>query len=122
MGLTKAFTRKSIDAIEAYSWPGNVREMINKIRRAIVMSDGATINAVDLSLEGSRIARASSVLPLKEEVNQIEAQKVKEILSLCGNNISKAAKLLKLSRPSLYSRIKKYHIDTSVSRNRLHSG
>jgi transcriptional regulator with PAS, ATPase and Fis domain len=121
MGLTKAFTRKSVDAIEAYSWPGNVREMINKIRRAIVMSDGSTINTADLSLDGPRIARASEVLPLKEEVNQIEAQKVKEILSLCGNNISKAAKLLKLSRPSLYSRIKKYNIDTSVSHKQLHS-
>lgn len=111
MGLTKAFTKKSLDAIEAYVWPGNVREMINKIRRAIVMSDGPTINATDLSLDGPLQGRASSVLPLKEEVNQVEAQKVREILSLCGNNISKAAKLLKLSRPSLYSRIKKYHIE-----------
>ena len=91
--------------------------MINKIRRAIVMSDGSTISTADLSLDSPRIVRASSVLPLKEEVNQIEAQKVKEILCLCGNNISKAAKLLKLSRPSLYSRIKKYHIDTSIPRS-----
>jgi transcriptional regulator of acetoin/glycerol metabolism len=40
---------------------------------------------------------------------------VKEILQLCSNNISKAAKLLKVSRPSLYSRIKKYRIDTSAA-------
>jgi transcriptional regulator with PAS, ATPase and Fis domain len=115
MGLTKAFTRKAIDAIESYSWPGNVRQMINKIRRAIVMSDGSTISGADLGLDGPRIAKPG-VVPLKEEVNQIEAQKVKEILLLCGNNISKAAKLLKVSRPSLYSRIKKYNIDTSMSR------
>jgi DNA-binding NtrC family response regulator len=121
MGLTKAFTKKSLDAIEAYGWPGNVREMINKIRRAIVMSDGPTINPTDLALDGPGMGRTSSVLPLKEEVNQVEAQKVREILSLCGNNISKAAKLLKLSRPSLYSRIKKYHLDAgSVMGRKAH--
>ena len=122
MGLTKVFTKKSLEAISAYSWPGNVREMINKIRRAIVMSDSSAISSADLSLDSPRIIRASSILPLKEEVHQIEAQKVKEILILCGNNISKAAKLLKLSRPSLYSRIKKYRIDTSVSHSRLGEG
>ena len=116
MGLTKAFTRKSLEVIEAYTWPGNVREMINKIRRAIVMSEGSTITPADLCLDSPRAMRPSEVLPLKQEVNQIEAQKVREILYLCGNNISKAAKLLKLSRPSLYSRIKKYNIDTSLSR------
>ena len=114
MGLTKAFTRKSLEVIEAYTWPGNVREMINKIRRAIVMSEGSTITPADLCLDSPRAM--ADVLPLKQEVNQIEAQKVREILYLCGNNISKAAKLLKLSRPSLYSRIKKYNIDTSLSR------
>jgi transcriptional regulator of acetoin/glycerol metabolism len=45
---------------------------------------------------------------------------VKEILLLCGNNISKAAKPLKVSRPSLYSRIRKYNIDTSSSRAQTH--
>ena len=115
MGLTKAFTRKAVDAIESYGWPGNVREMINKIRRAIVMSDGATINVADLGIDSSKAGKSPGVVPLKEEVNHVEAQKVKEILQLCSNNISKAAKLLKVSRPSLYSRIKKYRIDTSAA-------
>lgn len=114
MGLTKAFTKKALDAIESYSWPGNVREMINKIRRAIVMSDGTTISLADLGLDGSKTIKSPGVVPLKEEVNHVEAQKVREILQLCSNNISKAAKLLKVSRPSLYSRIKKYNIDTSA--------
>ena len=80
MGLTKAFTRKALDAIETYSWPGNVREMINKIRRAIVMSDGATITVADLGLDGSKTGKSPGVISLWEEVNQVEAQKVKEIL------------------------------------------
>jgi transcriptional regulator with PAS, ATPase and Fis domain len=113
MGVTKAFTKKALEAMEGYDWPGNVREMINKIRRAIVMSDASTISAVDLALDGPRLQRQAGVVPLREEVNQVEAQKVREILLLCGNNISKAAKLLKVSRPSLYSRIRKYNIDTS---------
>ena len=114
-GVTKAFTKKAAEAIEGYDWPGNVREMINKIRRAIVMSDGGTISVVDLGLDGSKAAKPQGVVPLKEEVNQMEAQKVREILQLCDNNISKAAKLLKVSRPSLYSRIKKHNIDMSAT-------
>jgi DNA-binding NtrC family response regulator len=121
MGMTKAFTRKAVEAIEAYTWPGNVREMINKIRRAIVMSDGSTISAGDLGLDGPKIARHSGIVPLKEEVKHVEAQKVKEILNLCGNNISRAAKLLKVSRPSLYSRIKKYNIDLPMARKEMNS-
>ncbi len=120
MGLTKAFTKKAIDAIEVYSWPGNVRELINKIRRAIVMSDGTTISVADLGLDGSKTIKSPGVVPLKEEVNHVEAQKVREILQLCSNNISKAAKLLKVSRPSLYSRIKKYNIDTSATGTQPH--
>ncbi len=116
MGATKALTRKAVEAIEAYGWPGNVREMINKIRRAIVMSDSSTISAADLGLDDGRSVKRSGVVALKEEVNHVEAQKVREILLLCGNNISRAAKLLQVSRPSLYSRIKKYNIDTSVTR------
>jgi transcriptional regulator with PAS, ATPase and Fis domain len=117
MGATKAFTKRAAEAIEGYEWPGNVREMINKIRRAIVMSDGATISVTDLGLDGLKSARPQGVASLKEEVGHIEAQKVREILQLCDNNISKAAKLLKVSRPSLYSRIRKHNIDVSPGRN-----
>jgi two-component system NtrC family response regulator len=121
MGVTKAFTKKALEAVEGYDWPGNVREMINRIRRAIVMSDGGTISASDLGLDPSKAVRPQGVIPLKEEVNQIEAQKVREILQLCDNNISKAAKLLKVSRPSLYSRIKKHNIDVSPLRTHSRS-
>jgi len=121
MGVTKAFTKKALEAVEGYDWPGNVREMINRIRRAIVMSDGGTISAGDLGLDPSKAVRPQGVIPLKEEVNQIEAQKVREILQLCDNNISKAAKLLKVSRPSLYSRIKKHNIDVSPLRTHSRS-
>jgi two-component system NtrC family response regulator len=117
MGATKVFTKKAADAVEGYDWPGNVREMINKIRRAIVMSDGGTISATDLGLDGSKSTRPQGVVSLKEEVGHIEAQKVREILQLCDNNISKAAKLLKVSRPSLYSRIRKHNIDLSPGRS-----
>ncbi len=121
MGAMKAFTKKAADAVEGYDWPGNVREMINKIRRAIVMSDGGTISVTDLGLDGSKSTRPQGVVSLKEEVGHIEAQKVREILQLCDNNISKAAKLLKVSRPSLYSRIRKHNIDLSAGRSHARS-
>ena len=77
MGAMKAFTKKAADAVEGYDWPGNVREMINKIRRAIVMSDGGTISVTDLGLDGSKSTRPQGVVSLKEEVGHIEAQKRK---------------------------------------------
>ncbi len=101
-GLSKTFTDEAIRAIRAYPWPGNVREIINKVRRAIVISEGEKIGVEDLGLtmEGVRGVRGKRT--------EIERWYLKEVLERCGYNISKAARLLGISRPTLYSLKRRY--------------
>jgi two-component system NtrC family response regulator len=110
MGLTKTFTGEAIEAVRAYPWPGNVREMINKIRRAIVMAEANSISQRDLDLAAQQTMDASEDTGLRDAIEKIEVQKIKETLNTCGNNISRAARLLGVSRQSLYNYKKKYGI------------
>jgi transcriptional regulator with PAS, ATPase and Fis domain len=109
MGVSKLFTEDAIKAILGYEWPGNVREMINKIRRAIVMSNDDFIKPQDLEIEiGGGVEEKEDTL--KEVRGEIEKQKIKEVLEICSNNISKAAKMLGVSRPNLYYLKRKYKL------------
>lgn len=110
MGLTKTFTGEAIEAVMAYTWPGNVREMINKIRRAIVMAEDNSISPRDLDLAAQQTMDVSKDTGLRDAIEKIEMQKIKETLNICGNNISRAARLLGVSRQSLYNYKKKYGI------------
>jgi two-component system NtrC family response regulator len=95
------FTEDAMSAMQACSWPGNVREIENKVKRAVVMSDGKRITAADLDLaEGKTKPRN---LDLKTEVEKLEKKLASEALALSDGNISKAAKLLGVSRPHLYN-------------------
>ncbi len=109
MNLTKTFINEAIDAIKSYEWPGNVREIINKVRRAVVMSKESTIKPSDLDLEVPAV-EAETVTSLREVRYSIEKQKLVEAMRHCNNNISKVARILGISRPSVYSLRKKYNI------------
>ena len=109
MNLSKTFTTEAIDAIKSYDWPGNVREIINKVRRAVVMSKELTIAPDDLDLSVPSVAM-EAVTSLKEVRYSIEKQKLIEAMRHCNNNISKVARVLGISRPSVYSLRKKYNI------------
>ena len=95
---------QAMAAIAAYSWPGNVRELENRIKRAIVMADGKVISAPDLDLKP--VSVATTDLNLRSEVEKLEAMLVQKALEVANGNISKAAKLLGVSRPHLYSLMK----------------
>ena len=99
----------AIAAIDAYAWPGNVLELENRIKRAVIMADGKSISAADLDLPGA----------VKEEMDAINLRAVREVadrrairqaLSRTENNISGAAKLLGISRPTLYDLLKQYRL------------
>lgn len=97
-----------LERMERYAWPGNVRELRHTIERAVVMSDGETLQAHDLSFSAStsedQPAGHSDTLDLEE----IERTAVRRALSKHGGNISRAAEELGISRKSLYRRIEKY--------------
>ena len=97
------FSSDALQAIEAYDWPGNVREVENCIRRAVIMSDGPQIAADDLGLPAS-----AQATPVDEAINLRQAREAAEYkvmvraLARADGNIAKAAELLGVSRPTLY--------------------
>lgn len=99
----------AIEAIDAYSWPGNVRELENRIKRAVIMAEGKTINAVDLDLPGKPDEEPVAInLRAAREVADRKA--IRQAMSRTDNNISGAAKLLGISRPTLYDLLKQYRL------------
>lgn len=100
------FTPDAIAAIENYTWPGNIREMENKIKRAVIMADGKYVTREDLGL-----AEAGELsLNLRHVRQEAERGAILRALSMTDNNISAAAKLLGVTRPTFYDLIKKYNM------------
>lgn len=112
MHMTKTFSKDAVDAIQSYNWPGNVRELINKIRRAMVMSSDNSISALDLDLGRERVEKSTVKNSLSDAVARIEIEKINEVLGSCGNNVSKAANLLGITRQTLHRRLKNHKIKT----------
>lgn len=101
------FTPDAIAAIENYAWPGNIREMENKIKRAVIMADGKYVTREDLGL-----AEAGDLsLNLRHVRQEAERGAILRALSMTDNNISAAAKLLGVTRPTFYDLIKKYDMN-----------
>ncbi len=109
MDVSKTFTGDAIDSIRNYEWPGNVREIINKVRMSVIMSPETEVAAEHLDLN-LPVKDVGSILSLRDVRSTIERQKLLEALNLCKNNISKTSKVLGISRPSVYSLKKKYGI------------
>jgi two-component system NtrC family response regulator len=101
------FTKAALQAIEDYSWPGNVRELENKIKRAVVMAEGSQITAEALQLSK---AQDSMPLNLREVREKAEAKAILRALNYVKGNVSKAAELLGISRPTLYDLMNKYEL------------
>jgi len=90
----------AIDAIEAHPWPGNVRELENVIKRAVIMADGQKIGAGDVGLSAAE--PDASMLNLRQVRDEAERHAVLRVLARVNGNLSKAAELLGVSRPTLY--------------------
>jgi two-component system NtrC family response regulator len=105
----------ALAAIARYDWPGNVRELENRMKRAIVMAEGKLITAADLALGEPPNEPAS--LDLRSEVEKLERAFAQKAMAMSDGNISKAAKLLRISRPHLYNLLK--NIDPRLSQDKL---
>jgi two-component system NtrC family response regulator len=95
------FTDDALNAMSVHLWPGNIRELENRVKRAVIMSESKRITASDLDLAEVKAALRS--LDLKTEVEKLEKKLAGEALALAEGNVSKAAKLLGVSRPHLYN-------------------
>src|SRR5205823_282193 len=91
----------ALAAIESYPWPGNVRELENRIKRAVIMADGKSVTAADLELPSST-EEAPVPINLRAVREIADRRAIRQAMSRTENNISSAAKLLGISRPTLY--------------------
>ena len=96
------FSSEALQRIEAHDWPGNVREVENCIRRAVIMCDGAQIGAADLGLPCSTAASGEANLSLRQAREAAEYDAMARALARSDGNIARAAELLGVSRPTLY--------------------
>jgi two-component system, NtrC family, response regulator len=111
----KKFTRQALDAMKAHTWPGNVRELQNRIKRALVLAEGPSISAAELDLDNSLESRAK--LTLKEAKEEVEREVIAKALQENSGNISRTAKSLGISRPTLYELLARYDLSQPAGRN-----
>jgi len=100
------FTDDAVAAIESYRWPGNVRELENKIKGAVIMADGKMVSAADLGIAIGEDEESS--LNLREVRQRSESKAIRVALTQSYGNVSKAAELLGVTRPTLYDLLNKY--------------
>ena len=103
----KGFAPEALAAIEAWGWPGNVRELENRVKRAAIMADSKLVGALDLDFEDTE---DEAHLNLKAARETADRKAIRLALSRADNNISQAAKLLGISRPTLYDLLKQYDL------------
>ena len=91
---------EAVESIAAHAWPGNVRELENVIKRAVIMADGSGLNAADIGLAPAEGEAAP--LNLRQVREEAERRAVLRVLGKVNGNLSRAAELLGVSRPTLY--------------------
>jgi two-component system NtrC family response regulator len=106
----RSFAPDALRKIEAHPWPGNVRELQNRVRRAVIMGRGSRITATDLGLAEADPPENS--IGLRQARQRAEAESLRQALAQTGSNLSQAAKLLGISRPTLYSLLRQHGIST----------
>jgi two-component system NtrC family response regulator len=109
-----SFAPSAMGALTIHTWPGNVRELQNRIRRALGTTMDNVLTPADLGLENTSLnVEEQKLSTLKEARETAEKNAVRRALALSGNNISQAAKLLEVSRPTLHDLLKKHQIRTN---------
>lgn len=109
--MVNSFNKEAIRAINQHNWPGNIRELENRVKRAVVMAEKPVIGVKELEMEGM----SENFVPklLKDVRAEAESSAVTMALMNC-TSISDAAKCLGITRPTLYNLINKYGLETQL--------
>jgi two-component system, NtrC family, response regulator len=108
---TRGLAPDAIRAIQVHRWPGNVRELENRIKGAVIMAEGAVVTASDLGLQDP--GEDPEFLNLRAARQRAEAQAARQALAVAKGNLSRAAELLGVTRPTLYDLLEKHGLDAS---------
>ena len=105
----KGFAPDALAAIDGWPWPGNVRELENRLKRAVIMADAKLITAADLDLAEPGTAE-DQMLNLKSAREATDKRMIRHALTRSEGNITSTARLLGISRPTLYDLLKQYDL------------
>lgn len=110
------FSEDALEAVRAHSWPGNARELVNAVQRALILCRGDVIDAGDLALAPAAVAPAGATNPAgfaidfengPHTIEAVERALLEQALARCGGNITKAARLVGMPRGSFRYRMEK---------------
>jgi two-component system, NtrC family, response regulator len=107
----RAFAPNALHAVQAYQWPGNVRELENRIKGAVIMAEGSVVTCADLDLHDPDADPEH--LNLRIARQKAESQAARQALATAGGNLSRAAELLGITRPTLYDLLARHQIDAT---------
>jgi two-component system NtrC family response regulator len=100
-----AYDQEALRALDRYHWPGNIRQLENNIRRAVIMAEGKRLTMRDLELPASA---GSAATTLKDARENLEREMIQNVLRKYSGKIAPAAAELGVSRPTLYDLMQKY--------------
>lgn len=121
----KYFSPSTLEFIQEQNWFGNVRELASTLKVALqtARKQGIEVNDISKILgqksaehQGTQGTHLSNERTLKEDLEQVDKQKIESMLELCKGNVSKSAAQLGISRETLHNKIRKYDIDVSYYR------
>ena len=113
----RRFSAEAIDAMSRHDWRGNVRELENRVKRAAVMAESNIVRAADLDLQAPDEPES---LNLQDARRSAERRVIDRAIAQANGNISKAAALLGISRPTLYSLVEEHGIAVHHARDLAH--
>lgn len=106
----KGLAPEAAAILKGYRWNGNIRELQNCIEKAVILSEGETLEARDIQLAPVQNAVTESGMSGEDTLDQAEEKTIRAAMSRFGGNLSMVARSLSISRPTLYAKLKKYNI------------
>ncbi|MBM7037003.1 PEP-CTERM-box response regulator transcription factor [Vibrio ulleungensis] len=107
----QGFTEDALQSLLAYPWPGNIRELQNKIKSALIMCDGKQLTESDLMMPSAEQEVSINLRKIREEA---EKSAISKALVLSEGNVTHTAQLLGVARPTLYSLMEKYELSAQL--------
>lgn len=104
------FSKKAMELLVAYPWPGNIRELQNVVERCLILRDGDEIKRGDIGLEPTVLAAGIDIPPEGISLPEVEKNLIIKALAMSGGNRSQAARLLQIPRHVLIYRLEKFEL------------